>query len=264
MKPTSTSPVKSHLEHVAVVLLRPKLSENIGTAARAATNMGLGRLILVDPPVFEKEVVQHAATRAARPIVDNIIRFETLPQALSGFHYVVGTTARGGAHRGPFITPRALAQKLAAPGENNRVALVFGPERTGLATADLRLCQAVVRIPTADPGTSSLNLAQAVLILGYELMLAKKTGDPRPPRIKSAPVSEVQAMYDHLSRTLRTIGFLPDLNSDHWLMSFKRIFNRSGLTHGECNLIRGLCRQIAWAVNHPDKVRRVEDPERDA
>jgi tRNA/rRNA methyltransferase len=133
--------------------------------------------------------------------------------------------------------------------KTEQVALVFGPERTGLTTSELRLCQAVVRIPTADPDASSINLAQAVLILGYELLMATQEEPIARLKYKPAAMAEIRGMYDHLEKTLLGIGFLPDQNTGHWLMSFKRIFNRSGLSHGECNLIRGMCRQINWAVD---------------
>ena len=250
---------QSALARVAVVLVRPKLSENIGTTARAVANMGLGRLILVEPYRLEEEIILSAATRLAHGLVENITVFDTLRDALADFHYVVGTTARRGSHRGPFHSPRSLAQDLLARTATGQVAIVFGPERSGLTTADLRLCQAVVTIPTANPKSSSLNLAQAVLILGYELLLGATRAPspaiaPAPAGIKPAPMVEVNDMYDDLERTLVSVGFLPDRNPGHWLMSFKRIFNRSGLTHGDCNLLRGVCRQIGWALRHPDKL----------
>ena len=105
----------------------------------------------------------------------------------------------------------------------------------------------MITIPTASPSVSSINLAQAVLILGYEL-LTVRTQDPPPSAVKLAPAGEVQAMYDHMKRAFTLIGFLPEMNTDHWLMSFKRIFNRAGLTEGDCNLLRGLCRRIENAV----------------
>ena len=234
-------------ENIAVVLCRPRLSENIGTAARAVANMGLGRLILVDPNKLEDDLMLAAATRCGQPVIEALTVFPTLEEALAGFQYVIGSTARLGNHRGPFLTPRQTARRVAELGPNINTALVFGPERSGLTTAELRLCQAVVRIPTADPKSSSLNLAQAVLLIGYEVMLADRPDNPAA-KIKPAEASELQRMYDRLSETLVSIGFLPDENTDHWLMSFKRIFNRSGLTSGECNLLLGVCRQIDWAV----------------
>ena len=235
------------MNNVAVVLHQPKLSENIGAAARAAVNMGLGGLVVVRPNRLDLEVVKAMGTRVAHGLIDDMAVYEDLTEALAGFQFVVGTTARRGSHRGPFFNPGEMAERIRDLGPATRVGLLFGTERSGLTNGDLRHCQAVVRIPTADPTASSLNLAQAVLILGYELLLGR-SAPPSPPKIKPAPNGEVEAMYDHLSETLVNIGFLPRENTGHWLMSFKRIFNRSGLTHGECNLIRGMCRQIKWAV----------------
>jgi len=246
------------LENVAVILCRPALSENIGTAARAAANMGLGRLIVVEPGELDLNIIRGAATRSGETLVTEMTLSRSLPEALAEFHYVVGTTARRGAHRGPFLTPRQSAEKLISLSRNNKIALVFGPERTGLTTAELRLCHDVVRIPTVDNRVSSLNLAQAVLILGYELLLAWLE-EPLPPQVQLADQAELQAMYEHLAGAMLRIKFLPDQNTEHWLMSFKRIFNRTGLTRGECNLIRGVCRQIEWALANPDKLEfRVE------
>lgn len=231
------------LKNVAVVLMNPSLSENIGTAARAAGNMGLGRLIVVQPYRLEREIIARAATAAGARLAENLEVYDELKDALAPFAFVAGATARTGNFRGPFMSPRALSQAVAEKAPENRIALLFGPERSGLTTAQLRLCQAVVTIPTAEKAASSLNLAQAVLLLGYELLMAAKNPPP-PARLKLAPAREVNALYGHMKRTLLEIGFLPDTNSDHWLMNFKRIFNRAGLTHGECNLLRGLFSRI--------------------
>ena len=247
------------MQNIAVVLVRPSLSENIGTAARAAANMGLGRLVLVAPYRMEMDIIKVVGTRGAEKLIDAITVYEDVESALADIHFAVGTTARRGSHRGPFFTPRNLAPELLSQASEHQVALVFGPERSGLTTAELRLCQAVARIPTADPKSSSINLAQAVLILAYELLMAA-VPEIKRPGIKPAPLQSVNSMYEHLARTLVGIGFLPNQNTDHWLMSFKRIFNRSGLTEGDCNLLRGVCRQIEWAVANLDRLPDPEEP----
>jgi tRNA/rRNA methyltransferase len=120
----------------------------------------------------------------------------------------------------------------------------------GLSTADLRFCQKVVRIPTASAPASSLNLAQAVLIIGYELLLAAGGQPPPSPPVESAPQSALNLMYDELESVLLGIGYLPADNPGHWLMNIKKIFNRAALTAGECDLLMGVCRQIRWAVKN--------------
>ena len=184
--------------------------------------------------------------------------YDDLDEALAHYGLVVGTTARLGRRRGQFYTPRQLAPSLLAGDSQETVwpvAILFGPERMGLATSDLRRCQKVVRIPTDGPETSSLNLAQAVLLIGYELLLA--AGDaPDPPSVRPAAQDELAGMYDDLADFLLRIGFLPDDNYEHWMMNIKKIFNRSLLTSGECNLWRGVCRQARWALDHNEHVRQ--------
>ncbi len=242
--------------HIDVILMEPQKSENIGTTARAMANMGLGRLVLVRPRSLNRELIENTATSHARRILDEMLVYRELPEALAPYGLVVGTTARVGNRRGPFHTPRQLAAELLAGGDEAdpaRVAILFGAERMGLATEDLRLCQKVVRIPTEEPETSSLNLAQAVLLIGYELIVAAG-GEPEAPAVKPARQAELAEMYEDLSNTLVHIGFLPADNPEHWLMNIKKIFNRSLLTSGECNLWRGVCRQVRWALENTDKL----------
>jgi tRNA/rRNA methyltransferase len=96
-------------------------------------------------------------------------------------------------------------------------------------------------------------LAQAVLLIGYELLLAA-VASPDPPAVRPAPQNELSGMYADLADLLLKIGFLPADNHEHWLMNIKKIFNRSLLTSGECNLWRGICRQARWAMNNQVRV----------
>ena len=131
----------------------------------------------------------------------------------------------------------------------------------GLSTADLRLCQKVVRIPTAKSAASSLNLAQSVLIVGYELLLAAGGEPAAPPEVEPAPLSSVNRMYSELESVLVGIGYLPADNPGHWLMNIKKILNRTLLSQGECDLLLGLCRQIRWAVKNLSEIPpSQEDP----
>jgi len=243
--------------HIDVVLSEPQKSENIGASARAMANMGLGRLVLVRPRSLHLDVMESTATSHAWNILAEMAVYDDLDEALAKYGLVVGTTARSGRQRGPFYTPRQLAPSLltgAKSGQAWPVALLFGPERMGLATGDLRRCQKVVRIPTDGHKTSSLNLAQAVLLIGYELLLAAGAS-PEPPAVRPAPQEELSGMYADLADLLLQIGFLPTDNHEHWLMNIKKIFNRSLLTSGECNLWRGVCRQARLALANKDMAR---------
>lgn len=248
--------------HVDVVLMEPQKCENIGATARAMANMGLGRLHLVRPRSLNWPLIESTATSHAGRILGEMAIHQELDAALAPYGLIIGTTARVGSRRGPFYTPRQLAPLLLAEDEGKAVpaAILFGPERMGLATDDMRRCQKVVRIPTDDPETSSLNLAQAVLLIGYELIIAAG-GEVDPPSIKPASQDELEKMYSDLSKTLVHIDFLPADNPEHWLMNIKKIFNRSLLTSGECNLWRGICRQLRWALKNTDKLPPYEGAE---
>ena len=244
--------MKLSRRHIDVVLSEPQKSENIGAVARAMANMGLGRLVLVRPRSIYRELMESTATSHAWKVLADMTVYEALDEALAQYGLVVGTTARTGRQRGPFYTPRQLAPSLLtgdSQGQAWPVAILFGPERMGLATSDLRRCQKVVRIPTDGQKTSSLNLAQAVLLIGYELLMAAGAS-PDPPSVRPAPQTELAGMYDDLADFLLRIGFLPADNHEHWLMNIKKIFNRSLLTSGECNLWRGVCRQARWALDN--------------
>jgi tRNA/rRNA methyltransferase len=235
--------------HIDVVLNEPQKPENIGATARAMANTGLGRLVVVNPRTLNQELMEATATIHAKKILAEMIVAYDLREALAPYQMVVGTTARAGSRRGPLLSPRQLAPSLLEP---SPTALVFGPERMGLSTTDLRLCQKVIRIPTSTETANSLNLAQAVLILGYELLMAAGGEPPVPPQIQPATQAAINLMYDELGDTLTAIGFLPPDNPGHWLMNVKKIFNRSLLSKGECDLLMGICRQIRWAVKNLD------------
>jgi tRNA/rRNA methyltransferase len=188
--------------------------------------MGISRLMLVSPEDCDLTRILKMATHVAADLVENMEVHSDLSAALKPFHYIVGTTARTGGQRQELKTPREIAEMLVPICTNNRVALLFGPEDRGLTNAQLRYCHAVVTIPTS--GFSSLNLAQAVMILCYELMLAgDKSTDQFVPRL--ATRRELDGMYEHLKETFIKINFINPDNPDYWMQSIRRFFSRIGL-----------------------------------
>jgi len=239
-----------NLDNVTIVLKGPKFPGNVGSAARCANNMGIGKLIVVGNRDLDDEAVRQMATHVSKEIVDGIRHFDTLDEALAGFEWVVGTTARQGSGRGPFVSPRRMAESLVAVSPENRIALLFGPEDTGLANDDLRFCQTVVTIPTV--GFKSLNLSHAVMILCYELLLARMDGEVKfLPKLASA--RELEGMYIQLKAILQAIGFLNPENPDYWMMHIRRLFARTTLQAREIKIIRGICRQIEWYGDHKER-----------
>lgn len=235
--------MKANLDHVSVVLVHPQIPENIGAAARAMSNMGLRRLVLVRPKNCDLCRVLKTATGAAMDVVEEMEVFEHLGEALAPYHYLAGTTARTGTLRPTLSDPRGLAQDLVTLTQNNRVAILFGPEDRGLSNEHLRYCHTIVTIPTHS--FSSLNLAHAVMIVSYELFMAFRQNPPEvEPRLANS--FELEGMYGHLKEVLTKIGFLDPQNPEHWLLNIRRFLSRFPLRARDVRIIRGVCRQIDW------------------
>ncbi len=237
-------PCRAVLDNIAVVLHRPHFPENIGAAARAAKNMGIRRLIVVDPLDCDLTRILKMATHAAEDVVAEMEVYGDLGDALASFQYIIGTTARTGSNRPTVMDPRDMARKVVDISRNNRTALLFGPENRGLANRELKFCHALVTIPTSKD-FASLNLAQAVMIMVYEIFRAAE----EPPATftpKLATSFELEAMYAHLQETLAKIHFVNPENPEYWMRSLRRFFSRIGLQAREVKIIRGICRQIDW------------------
>ena len=236
-------PDKINLNNIAIVLTGTRYPENIGAAARAMLNMGIERLILVDPQNYDLARINKMATHAASVVVERLAVYDTLKEALAGFNYVVGTTARLGGQRKVVSSPAKLAQKLAPLSDQNRIAVLFGPEDRGLSNVDIRSCHTLVNIPTAE--FSSLNLAQAVMVTCYELFRFSldKPGEFAP---RLANQHELEAMYDQLKDVLMRISFINPDNPDYFMNNLRHFFTRMQLRAKEVQIIRGLCRQVNW------------------
>lgn len=228
-----------------MVLQRPRFPENIGAAARAMRNMGIRRMIVVEPENYDLPRVLKMATHVAADVVQEIQIANNLREALSPFHLVVGTTARLGGERETVRSPAHMAERLISLSRENAIAIVFGPEDRGLSNEDLRLCHELVNIPTAE--FSSLNLAQAVMVICYELYTA---GGGRPLTASNAPRlatrNELDGMYDQLRDILVRISYINPENPDYWMNKIRHFFTRIQLKAGEVSIIRGICRQIEW------------------
>ena len=230
------------MENVAIVLHDTRIPENIGAAARAAANMGVGQLILSAPRNFEKDRVLKVATHSAAGLVETMIVCNTLAEALSGFNWVVGTTARLGGTRRVNASPADLAATLVPISLENQVALLFGPEDRGLTNEDLQLCHDLVNIPTA--GFSSLNLAQAVMVMCYELFKAR-TREPEFHLPRLACRHELENMYEELEEIFARIHYVNQENPEERLDKTRSFLSRYQLRSREVSIIRGLCRQVA-------------------
>ncbi len=246
----------SPLDNIYIVLARTKHSGNIGSAARAMWNMGFSRLRLAAPRCGVDPDAYRLAKRGAS-VLDHTRTCRTVRSALRGVHLVAGSTARTGGYRQETYSPRALAPRLIAQAENQKVAILFGPEDTGLVDEDILLCHYLVRIPT-QASARSINLAQAVMIVCYELHLASRLRPPeRIPEL--APIEQVEAMYRHLEQSLLEIGFVHRKSARHMMFALRRLLGRTGLEKRDIAILRGIARQIGWyAGENPQSFNRSE------
>lgn len=242
-----TSSFTQAMSRLRIVLVRTRFPENIGAAARASANFGHSPLYLVRPERWDKEKALTLATSQGAPGLDSLTVADSLAEAVVPCSLVVGTTARTGGWRRQLSTPRQIgpdvAERLLA---GDQVALVFGQEDRGLSNADLEHCGRLVTIPTA-PGASSLNLAQAVLLLLYECFLAL----PDAPRIaehntltRRISQDERDLLHTTLKRALTDIDFLQAGNPDYFFLPLARFFDRADMRRHEMDMFMGICRQI--------------------
>lgn len=243
-------------QSIRFVLVRPATAGNVGAAARAVKNMGFTSLWIVDPAIRAVATTHEARYMAhgAEDVIEAAQEVAELDTALAGCRWVIGTSRRVGRHRSRPIAPRELAAAAGAAPERRPLALLFGPEEDGLSNAELARCHDVVRIPTADD-QPSLNLAQAVLILAYELAIAGPPSPTAPPRSRlEAPVEAQEAMFEHLRAALLQIGYLRPHSGHRRMLAIRRLFARASLTPLDVRLVRGICRRMLHAAGRRPSV----------
>ncbi len=230
----------------AFVLCHPQSAGNIGAAARVLKNLGFSDLRLVAPE-FRRRGDAAAMAVHAQDVLASATTWADLKSAVANCSLTVGTTCRPGAYRAAAEELRAFAPELTAPAAAGRVAIIFGSEDRGLTNEELKLCQRLITIPTA-PEYRSLNLAQAVAIVAYELAMTLEAGALAHEASERAPAGDVNAMLERMSEALVAIGFLPENNPDHIMFTLRAIFGRSGLDRRELDVLNGIARQMRWAA----------------
>ena len=228
---------------VRIVLVGTQHPGNIGSAARAMKTMGLRNLVLVAP-----QKLRHPDATAMAVGADDVLASaqvcETLDEALADCRFVAGCTARQRQVLLPEFTPRDVAQKLLDAACDGAVALVFGPERSGLTNDDLHRCHVAVHIPT-NPDFSSLNLAAAVQVLSYELRLAMlaRTGVAASDATRTDPPADqaqMEAFFTHLERMLHAIDFHKGRSPETVQRRLRGLFLRAQPAERELRILRGI------------------------
>ena len=233
----------------AIILVEPQLGENIGTAARAMLNCGLAELRLVRPRDGWPNAKAVAAASGADAVIESARLFDSTAAAIADLNRVYATTAR---HRGMIkavVTPhRAATEMRAAAARGERFGVLFGPERTGLINDDIPLADTILQVPL-NPAYSSLNLAQAVLIVAYEWFQA---GGAAPARelvtneTRPATKAELLNFFAHLEQELDDCGFLRHTDKrPSMVRNIRNLFQRADLTEQELRTLHGIIKELA-------------------
>jgi tRNA/rRNA methyltransferase len=231
---------KINPDSISVILVRPKFHENIGSVARAMKNMGLSRLVMINgcSPLHPNA---YKLASGAEDILERAEEFPTLSEATSELGCVVGMTSRGGRDRRADLTPKALAKKIVPLSRKNSIGLVFGSEKEGLTNEELSLCHLYVRIPSVE-SFPSLNLAQAVMVVCYELF--QVSIEIREKAIQLAQGGQLEKMFEHMEKTLIQIGFLDSDHPKRIMRALRRLFGRSQMDEREVQILQGIWSQM--------------------
>ncbi|WP_372887514.1 RNA methyltransferase [Shimia sp.] len=235
----------------AFVLVRPQMGENIGGAARAMWNFGLDRMRLVAPRDGWPNQKAIAMASGAGRLLDEAMLCEATADALEDCHYVFATTARARGLTKPVVTPERamqMAREKIAAGE--KVAVLFGPERSGLENDDIARANAIINVPV-NPEFASLNLAQCVLLTAYEWR--RGAVEVAPERMDMAKTdwanqAEIEALSGHFEARLDAAGFFfPEAKAEGMKTNLRNMWSRLRLTRADAQMLHGMLRQmVRW------------------
>src|SRR5665213_345157 len=240
-----------------VILVEPQLGENIGMAARAMGNFGLTRLRLVKPRDGWPNISAQRAASGADHILDRVELFDTVEQAVADCTLLFATTARAHDQAKPVVAPEAAAREMTGQIEGGgTVGVLFGRERYGLQNEEVELANRIVTFPV-NPGFASLNLAQAVLLVGYEWFKLSTEGAlpfAMPERSEPASQHQMRAFFDNLVRELDKVEFLrPAEKRETMLVNLRNIFARMDPTRQDMHTLHGVVMAIAEGRKGPAK-----------
>jgi tRNA/rRNA methyltransferase len=244
----------------AIILVEPQLGENIGTSARAMANFGLLDLRLVDPREGWPNEKAQAAASGADHVLDRVRVFRSVEAAIADLNFIYATTARSRELAKDVVGPRQAA--LALRGLGDKGGVLFGRERSGLTNDQVALADEILTLPV-DPRFSSLNIAQAVLIIAYEWRLAmlgdEDVGLPfAGPAVEDlAAKEEMLRLFEHFEGALDAVGFFrPPEKKPHMVRALRTLLHRARLSDQEVRTLRGV---IAALERRPTRPRRTKD-----
>jgi TrmH family RNA methyltransferase len=231
---------ESIFNNIRVVLCHTSHPGNIGSTARAMKTMGLSRLYLVNPKYFPDGQAKSLAVNAA-DLLDLAIVTQSLDEAIADCNFVIGVTGKERALSQTVMNVRETAIKVSELAENQQIALVFGTEMSGLSNAEADRCHLLATIP-ANPDYTSLNLAQAVQIMCYEVRMAITAGELHFEKksVELATQQELELFYGHMQEVLEHIGYINPRAPKKLFERLRRLYGRTQLEKEEVNLLRGI------------------------
>ncbi|NEO28823.1 MAG: RNA methyltransferase [Kamptonema sp. SIO4C4] len=236
---------------IRIILVEPAGALNVGSVARILKNMELSRLVLVNPQCEIRGQEARQMAVHGIDVLESAQVVETLPEALQGCQKAIATTGRTRHPTIPLEPPKQVLPWLLA--DQQEAALIFGREDSGLTNEELNYAQRCLTIP-ANPEYASLNLAQAVAVCAYELyQLSSPSSPPPPPEDKPlATLDELEGYFQHLETLLLKVGYLYPHTAPARMEKFRRLYKRTELTSEEVAMLRGILRQVNWAVGLMD------------
>jgi len=245
------------LDGPAIILVEPQLGENIGMAARAMGNFALSRLRIVNPRDGWPNIAAQRAAAGADHILERAELFETVEQAVADLDLLFATTARAHDQAKPVMGPQAAAQEIGAHvAVGGKAGILFGRERWGLTNEEVARANRIITFPV-NPGFASLNLAQAVLLTGYEWFKHSTEGAlpfAMQERSERASQHQMDAFFENLVRELDRVEFLrPAEKRDTMLVNLRNIFLRMEPTKQDMHTLHGVVMAIAEGRKGPAK-----------
>ena len=238
-------------EGPVIVLVEPQLGENIGMVARAMANFGLGELRLVAPRDGWPSEKARAAASKADHVIDGVVVFDTLREAIADLNHVVATTARERDGFKPVLGPVEAGRKLRTLfSGGQKTGILFGRERFGLYNEEVGLADEIVTFPV-NPAFASLNIAQAVLLMSYEWMKSGLEAETdtafRGPAMAPAPKEALHGLLDHLEAALSARGyFRPATKKPKMVDNLRAVLSRPGFSEAEIKVLRGVVASLDY------------------
>jgi len=222
---------------------------NIGAVARAMKNMCMSELYLVAPKIFPSADATSRAS-GADDVLASAVLCDSLQEAIADCQIVIGASARSRTISVPDESPRECAERVMVESQDKKVAILFGRENSGLKNHELDLCQTLLSIPS-NQNYSSLNIAAAVQVVCYELLVASGQSVAKTEKLEAplANSAQMESFYEHLYQALEEIGFINPEKSTSIMRRLRRVYHRATLNTKELDILRGILKKTT-AVLH--------------